>query len=279
MDATPRYVLRCIGIGDLILFCSFVMKHHKKGSTIKIRLDQKILQNFRNNSEEYKNFCLEFIQYILDDYIIHILDNNDDLINYIHYIWDHNYLNLYKNVINNQIIVDHIKNKFVTDQNIYSDFKYLVLFTKVRNLNFKTYKNISPEFFQILNKTNYKFILLGERDVEYKGEYAIHGETQIYSLYQDYINNLNSDRIIDLTEKNYEFSGFSVKNIVHDMNLISNSEGTIIFGGGGFFCLSLFTSKLISLTNPSIQTIFNPTNAQNIFSQSEHFLTYMNSLI
>ena len=117
-------------------------------------------------------------------------------------------------------------------------------------------------------------ILLGEKEIKYTGEYAIHGKNLIYSIYDHCVKNIKPEKIIDLTTNSYDFSGASLSNILKDCNIISNSTETYVFGGGGFFCLSLFTNKLVSLTNDEYKNIFYSDNNPRIFSDINEFNSY-----
>jgi hypothetical protein len=117
---------------------------------------------------------------------------------------------------------------------------------------------------------------LGEQKVLYNEEYKVHGENMIYSLYDDYIKNINPSKIIDLTKETFDFEEFSITNFLSDFKLINNSFFTIVFGGGGFFCSSLFTGKLLSLTNRKYESTYKSKSFPNIFSNGNDFLRFLN---
>jgi hypothetical protein len=261
-----KYLINNLGIGDLIFFCITILNNHKKGDLIEICLSKNTIKLFRD--EQYEKFCYEYLNFFLDDFEVKILYDESTT----NHTWVVDY-NVVRDIILNNEIFTKIKNKFIIQHNKYGD--YLVVFTKVRELDKKIYLNISEDFYEHLNKFDGKIILLGEQEILYSGEYAIHGENKIYTIYQDCISKIKKDKLIDLTMDKYEFNNFSIESIIKDISIISNSNKTFIFGGGGFFCLSLFTNKLVSLTNEKYKKSFSSENNQKIFSSPNEFKKYL----
>ncbi len=261
---SKKYLVKHVGIGDLIFFCGTILFNHKKGDTIEFCLSKEILGMYRENSQDYEKFCYEYVKYFLNDYEIKILPNESES----NYNWIVDY-DLFNKIINNAEVLNQIKNKLNIQKTKYEN--YLVLFTKVRDLDKTNYFSVCDHFYDYINKFDGKIILLGEKNIIYKGEYAIHGKNKIYSIYDDCINKISEDKIIDLTTSVYDFKNFSLENILNDMSIISNSEKTFIFGGGGFFCLSLFTNKLVSLTNNLYKSAFYSKENLQIFDENEEF--------
>jgi hypothetical protein len=258
------YLLKNIGIGDLIFFCGTILLNHNRTETIKISICKKILNEFRQNSINYKNFCFDYIKYFLQDYTIDFIEEDNS-----NFVWNQDY-KLFGDIINNNNLREYIKNKLSNGTS--SPSEYIVIFTKIRDLDKKIYKSISDDFYTIINNTKNKVILLGEREVNYQGEYAIHGDEKIYSIYKDCKEKINYEKLIDLTIPTYNFDNFSLESIIQDMTTISNAKNVIIFGGGGFFCLSLFVGNLISLTNNTYSQYFNSQNNPYVYSEKENFL-------
>jgi len=262
-----KYLISVLGIGDLIFFCGTILLNHKKGETIEIHLSKNILKLYRDNSKEYEKFCYEYIKYFLEDYNLKILSDPAET-NYVFEISS----DLCQKVINNDEVRIIIQNKLNNTQSKYNN--YIVIFTKVRDLNYDNFISSSKDFFNKINNFSGNIILLGEQEIKYTGEYAIHGKNLIYSIYDHCVKNIKPEKIIDLTTNSYDFSGFSLSNILKDCNIISNSTETYVFGGGGFFCLSLFTNKLVSLTNDMHKNIFYSNNNPRIFSDINKFNSY-----
>jgi hypothetical protein len=262
-----KYLISNIGIGDLIFFCCSILLNHEIGETIEIKISKNSLKVYRENSVNYEIFCKNYIEYFLSNYEIKFLTEGE-----ANYHWELD-PDTYDRTFQNDFVVKTIKDKLNLKNDDYKDC--IVVFTKIRDLHSSLFSMVSEEFFNYINQSDKKVILLGEKEVKYGGEYAIHGEQKIYSIYNKCINNINKDKIIDLTINIYEFNNFSLNSILNDINIIINSSETYVFGGGGFFCLSLFTGKLISLTNHDYKQLFYSKYNQNIFSEMNEFTNFL----
>lgn len=267
---SKKYLIKNLGIGDLIFFCGTILSEHEENETIEYFLSKDILRLYRENSEEYETFCHEYIKYFLSNYnLIPLTDKSQT-----NFVWTVDYLRDNK-ILNTNLIVDSIQKKLSGYKNKIDEDKYLVIFTKARDLDISLFSKVSSIFFQSINNFDGKIVLLGEREIVYSGEYAIHGKNKIYSIYNDCIRNIDNKKIIDLTTNNFSFKEFSLTKILEDCTIISESEQTYIFGGGGFFCLSIFTDKLVSLTNDTYKNAFNTERNKNLFSNVDEFELYI----
>lgn len=262
-----NYELTQIGLGDITFFCGEIMYTAPKGSFIRISLNNDILSKFRNNSKNYKKFCFDYIKFILSDYVIIELDLHNE--NYIKWVFKPD---IAKRMLTDKNIKNQITKKFLSDKKINDITNYIVLFTKVRDFHKENFNSIKETFFKKINSLNKKILLLGERSISYSGEYLNHDKNMTYSLYDEYIKNINSEKIIDLTKDFYLADDINLKNILTDLNLISYSDKIILFGGGGFFCTSLFTNNLLSLNSSKNCEIFNHVLDKNVFLDSNNFL-------
>ena len=100
----------------------------------------------------------------------------------------------------------------------------------------------------------------------------------VYSLYDEYIKNISSDKIIDLTNYDYSPNSISLKSIINDLTLISNSKKIIIIGCGGFFCTSLFTEKLLSINDDLILSQFSVESNKQVFKNVNQFLEVLQNV-
>ena len=264
MSQTYKYHVQNIGLGDLTFFCGNVLLQHEKGSNIHVKLDEHILNSYRKGSRDYHDFCIKYISYILSDYTIIPLVNNEDT----QLSWGVDF-NVYQKIFCNQEIVEHFRNKFSSVDNEYTD--YIVVVTKVRELYLDYFKLIFPNFINTLNNTKSKIILIGEREIKYEGEYVFHGSNAIYSIYNEIMQRVDKSKIVDLTEQTYEFEEFNLNKLLKNIGIIYNSKNVFVFGGGGLFCTSVFSDKLISFCSDEIQKYFNPDGTRNIFHDINKF--------
>lgn len=263
-----KYLISNIGVGDLLFFCCSVLLNHEVGDTIEIKISKSTLKIYRENSKNYEMFCQEFINYFLSDYKINFLSKTSE-INY-HFEIDND---LYHKIFKNDLVVKTIKDKLNIKKNDYNDC--IVVFTKIRDLHSSLFSIISEEFFNSINQSGKKIILLGEKKLKYGNEYIRHGDEKIYTIYDKCVDNIDNDKLIDLTTNIYEFNDFSLDSILNDISIINNSLTTYVFGGGGFFCLSLFTGKLTTLTTENNKISFHSDYNQNVFSEINNFIEHL----
>lgn len=266
MSTPTKYFLQNIGIGDLTFFCGTVLLDKTKGDTIMVKISEFVLNEYRNGSKQYEQFCIDYIRYILSDYnVIHLEPSDDTNSN-----WGVNY-DTYDRVMNTPEINQHFKNKFLIDKtDRYKDS--IVIVTKVRDLFFDTYKQISKQLCEVLNGVESELILVGEREIIYDGEYSHHGQSKIYSIYSDLKKRLNQNKLVDYTKDIYTANTITLDEMLKNLNIIYNSKLTIVFGGGGFFCTSLFNENLLTLTNDEIVKYFNQRQNRDIYYQFDKFL-------
>jgi hypothetical protein len=262
---TYKYELKNIGIGDLTFFCGEMLLRLNKEDILEIQISQNSLNLYRDGSESYKKFCIEYVKFILSDFVVLECETK------IERTWEVN-----RDYIDKMLIDDRVKDIFkekFSNGSINDEYKnHVVLFTKSRNFHLSNFQQHSEFFFNTLNSIDSKIILIGEKNINYTGEYSIIGGEMVYSLYDEYIRNINKDKIIDLTKDDYSSEEINLGNIVNDLTLILNSKKIIMMGGGGFFCMSLFTDKLLSLVNEEIFSQFQTEQNKQIFINFDDYI-------
>ena len=98
---TYKYELKNIGIGDLTFFCGEMLLRLNKEDILEIQISQNILNQYRGGSESYKKFCIEYIKFILSDFVVLECETN------IEKTWELN-----RDYINKMLIDDRIKGIF-----------------------------------------------------------------------------------------------------------------------------------------------------------------------
>ncbi len=244
-----RYELLNFGLGDLTFFCAEMFFKLSEGDVLYVKINHDNLRIYKNGNKDYESFCVQYIKYILSDFkVLHSeFDNNKFR------IWNVNNISYVAKALSTKRVKNIFKHKFSSGIIISENTSYTILFTKVRNFPIDHFALFKEDFYAALNTMKSKIILLGERNVQYGNEYNIHGESKIYSLYHDFKKNISQDKIIDLSKDMFSDSGFDITSIINDLTLISSSKQIIMIGTGGFWCTSLFTDKLISLTDTSIK--------------------------
>jgi hypothetical protein len=62
MSDKYKYEIKNIGLGDLTFFCGEMLLKLKKEDVLLIKLNEFTLSNYKKNSIEYKNFCINYIK-------------------------------------------------------------------------------------------------------------------------------------------------------------------------------------------------------------------------
>jgi len=157
--------------------------------------------------------------------------------------------------------------------------KYIVINTKVRAFNKNAYRAISPRLIQILRSVSkYKIVLLGEREIEFTGEYRHIGHKNIYCIYNDLIAHLSPNKIVDLTIPKLGISPPNMKKFKSDCNIMRHAHKVIQIGGGGSFCVSSTLSNLICIISysslPFFAEVFRHNEYKNVLvvNNSRQFL-------
>ena len=70
MVITYKYNFKFIGIGDLTFFCGEMLLRLKKEDILEIKINKDSLTKYRNGSESYEKFCIDYVKYILSDYTV-----------------------------------------------------------------------------------------------------------------------------------------------------------------------------------------------------------------
>lgn len=267
MATTYKYDLSFIGLGDLTFFCGEMLLRLTKEDTLMIKINEFTLNSYRDGSKSYKKFCIDYVKFILSDY--NVIECEPNVETDIRWEINYDYIN---RMFSEPTVRNILKSKFSYKPVDTLSSKYVVLFTKVRDYSRGLFDGISNQFYSKLNNIDSKILLMGEKKVQYTGEYRHLGNNVVYSLYDEFIQNINSDKIIDLTQDDFAPDNISLENILHDLSIISNSKNIIMIGCGGFFCTSLFTDKLLSLSNKNICSQFTTELNSQVFLEHDKFL-------
>lgn len=123
------------------------------------------------------------------------------------------------------------------------DEEYIVITTKVRQLNKTTFYPLSSQLWATLKELSkkYKIVILGEKVVEMRKEYATH---DVFGIYEQIIANIPSDRILDLTVPALGETVSDLTNIRQDCLIMNQAKFVITIGIGGNFCMATSVAKM-----------------------------------
>ncbi|HEY5267653.1 MAG TPA: hypothetical protein VII94_00785 [Candidatus Saccharimonadales bacterium] len=118
---------------------------------------------------------------------------------------------------------------------------YVVITTKVREVPKARYDQNKQELYDLLKKISesYPIVILGERILEIRKEYVILQQNNtLFCLYDDLINAIPKDRVIDLTKSALSETVSSLAEVQQDCLIMQNALATITVGIGGNFLLA-----------------------------------------
>lgn len=146
------------------------------------------------------------------------------------------------------------------------DVEYIVMTTKIRWLRRDRYNEIQPQLFSLINRLSdkYKLVVLGEKVVEMNDEYQHWGSNEIYSIYNDIIQNVPADKILDLTIPALGITSSSVAQLQQDCLIMRDAKMVITLGLGGNFCMATAVANTVGYRNDG------DALADALFSQEYH---------
>ena len=156
--------------------------------------------------------------------------------------------------------------------------KYIAIVTKVRYVTREHFENKKQELFKVLQELSqkYKIVILGERVVELNGGYVKYAEG-IYSIYDDIIQNIPADRVVDLSVPALGITAPDLTNIQQDCLTLSGAEFAITIGVGGGFCMATAVANTIGyrIDEDSIaNTVFNKEYPNAIITKDWRYFLY-----
>ncbi|HEY5267651.1 MAG TPA: hypothetical protein VII94_00775 [Candidatus Saccharimonadales bacterium] len=123
--------------------------------------------------------------------------------------------------------------------------KYIVMTTKNRyitrdDINFPQLWNVVQQLSQ-----KYKVVILGEREVEMNVEYQGNTSRMVYSIYNDIIANVPTERLVDLTIPVLGITSPNMTQLRQDCLIMRDAVSIITFGIGGNFTMANAVGKTV----------------------------------
>jgi hypothetical protein len=121
------------------------------------------------------------------------------------------------------------------------DGEYIVFHTKCRHRKNENYGLLKQKLKSFCSnyKTEYKIVILGERNFPHTEEVDMHGITQIYN---ELLNLKKNNQVIDMSI-DCIYSNLNYETYKKDIEIIKHATHNISFGVGGAFCNSLCFGK------------------------------------
>jgi hypothetical protein len=222
------------GIGDMLNCYIYASELFDRYEKIKIKVDYNVLFSLRNQnqySEKLHGFTKKLSEIIFQDNRFELVD--DCLPTGCISTHDYPFL-----------LGVEFKPKdlsFILNNTNYIPIKdnYIVLNTKIReydrSLNDKNIKYLIEH----LNNYNGKIVLMGDRIVDHSRniEYRSY-QNLVYSIYEQIINQLDKNKVIDLTE-NFLMHEPNIEKFLKEYNLVKRANSVIQIGFSGSYLLSM----------------------------------------
>ena len=150
---------------------------------------------------------------------------------------------------------------------------YIVINTKVREMPQSHLREQIRDFWTLLNKLSekYKIVILGEKVIEMNPEYEVYTSDNIYSLYPHIYNNVDKDKLVDLTVPALGITAPNLKHIQQDCLIMNQAQLVINFGIGGGFCLATAVANTIGYrydNDPVADVVFSKTYPNAVITKN-----------
>lgn len=226
------------GIGDNLLIRIFFDPIMHQYDQINIAHNKNIINVWRNGDPAYFKF--------LDD-IGNLLFTTKP------YVFTHtkySLLNFHKIITDLKLVpqkpnIDHLLCK---GELLNINEEYIVITTKIRLLPRSILYKFLPKLFSTLRKVSekYKIVILGERVVEKSKEYQEgNNNVLVYSIYEQLISNLPTDRTMDLTVPALGITAPNLEKIQQDCLIMNKAKYVIALGLGGNLWLAVSVANTI----------------------------------
>jgi hypothetical protein len=263
-----KLILGQAGIGDAIIFISYIYQVLDRKEKVYIDFDKDTINNYLDDPEGYYNFLQKFVHFLLpDDHIVveSNLQGEKEDINRIINFYNQQFFN-FKYI--------NARSKFPENR----DNSAVVLNTKIRPLSKGMFQDIKKDFYKILNESNKKIILIGEKEIQYGKLYGQDAQNIVYSAYEDYIRNIDPSKLIDLTMPSFGRGSMDFDRLMNDMKIMAKYKN-ICFGTSGAFSITSCITDVISYAPNDTLSRFLDANQINIKIERNKFLTDLSNYL
>ena len=212
-------------------------------SEIYVSIDKNTFNYYRNTyPDSFYDEYYDILKLIITNDKIKILYNEKYKLIGVNELLQNYNITIKYNILNHLISNE----KYIEDN-------YITITTKIFNtIKYDDYILIKDKFFDKLNKSKYKIVLLGEREITSSNEYKLYDN---YSIYNDCIANLNNK--LDYTVDS-SISNNNINLLKKSFNILHHSKLNIYFSTSGISIITLFTSNnILGLILPVLVNYYN----------------------
>lgn len=227
----------CLGLGDNIIARMIFDTVKHQYSAIRISHDQNIFNIYKNGDTGYAKF-LDDIGNLLFTEAPYIFDKT--LHQSIHTL---NTIREFSPIAKPNL--QHILCKGIP---LDINEEYIIITTKIRMIPRNKFLPLSISLWQTIRQlsTKYKIVIMGEKELNESAQYYRDlPQNLVYSIYDQIVSNLPSDRIIDLTIPSLGLIAPELIKIQQDGMIMKNAKTIITFGDGGNLWHAIATGNKI----------------------------------
>lgn len=260
------------GMGDILHSKQLLDEIKDNYDVINVYFDVRCLRDYKGNYDQFSEFTIKLLEELFSEppYIIKDVPNAISLppIDLCHHIGSQfKILNFEK-----YFCKQSIENK--------REENYIVILTKIRGLEYSFYQSIKERFLNSVNMLSEKnkIYIMGERKIGQNRENQIHGPNQIYSIYNDLIQNINN--IEDLTVEELGITAPKYEDFLGDCQIMNGSKSVICFGVSGAVDMAMSVSNIVNYYgNFNMYDLIPKENGKYITNNLEEFFQKLDTLL
>lgn len=226
------------GMGDILHSKQLLDEVKDNYNVINVYFDVNCLREYKGNYNQFSEFTIKLLEELFSEPPYVVQDTPDSIP--LHPIDLCSHIGSKFKILNFE--------KYLCKQSTDNTKKenYIVILTKIRGLDYSTYQSIRKRFFNSINVLSQKnkIYIMGEKKIGMNKENQIHGPNQIYSIYDDLIQNIQN--IEDLTVEELGITAPKYEDFLNDCQIMNRSKSVICFGFSGAVDMAMSVSNIVN---------------------------------
>ena len=227
----------CLGLGDNIIARIIFDTVKHQYSEIRISHDQAVINLYKKGDAGYLKFLNNIGTLLFTEYP---------------YVFDkvpHQAIHTFNTIRNfSPIAKPNLQHILCKGAPFSVDSEYIIITTKIRMISKNKFLPLSIDLWRVLKQLSnkYKIVIMGEKSLDESIAYRQDlPENVAYSIYDQIISNLSSDRVVDLTIPSLGLIAPDLVKIQQDGLIIQGAKAIITLGDGGNLWHAIATGNKI----------------------------------